>query len=311
MKVFARCRTIYDKNAGRIPYNRNIAIAIEGFHEMGFEIHFYDTVDEIYDLYEKGDVVLDGIDQVEYCLNKFGFQFPQMDYPECLEKYLGRKIWKDTINNINSHPELWGNFVKPVKEKRFTGKIINNSNDLIGCGSCYEDYEVFVSEPMDFVYEVRGTVYYDQLVDLRPYHGSWEYMNTIDTNVIKQAMIDWKTWEDRPNSCTLDWGVVKTKANVETEFNPVYKEENKDRNVSNYTWTFAKPICEKKNNYKDISRYTAEEDVYKTVLVEANFGCCYGPYSTNAINYAKMISAAISQVSGTEDECYFGSIIKP
>lgn len=36
-----------------------------------------------------------------------------------------------------------------------------------------------------------------------------------------------------------------------------------------------------------------------------------GPYSTNAINYAKMISAAISKVSGTEDECYFGPIIKP
>ena len=38
MKVYARCRTINDEHAGRIPYNRNIAIAIEGFHEIIFSI---------------------------------------------------------------------------------------------------------------------------------------------------------------------------------------------------------------------------------------------------------------------------------
>lgn len=297
MKVYARCRTIHDEHAGRIPYNRNIAIAIEGFHEMGFEIYFYDRVDEIYDLYELGDIVLDGIDQVDYCLNKFGLKFPQIEYPECLEKYLGRKIWKDTINNISTHPELWGNFVKPVKEKRFTGKIINGPKDLIGCGSCYEDYEVLVSEPVEFVYEVRGTVYYDQMVDLRPYHGDWEYMNKLDTNVIKQAMEDWKTWKDRPNSCTLDWGVIRIKDKIKTEFTPTYAPSS-IRNVG-------------KNNYKDITTFETEGYIYKTILIEANSGCCYGPYSTNAINYAKMISAAISKVSGTEDECYFGPIIKP
>lgn len=260
MKVYARCKTIYDEYAGKVPYNQNIAIAVEGFHEMGFEICFYDKVEEIYELYELGDIVLDGIYQVEYCLNKFGLHFPIIEYPDCLQKYLGRKIWKDTINNISTHSELWGNFVKPVKEKVFPGKIITNTKDLIGCGSCYEDYEVYVSEPVNFLYEVRGTVYYDQLVDLRPYKGHWEYMNKIDTATIQKAMIDLKAWKDRPNSCTLDWGVI---------------EQDKE---------------------------------YKTILIEANSGCCYGPYSTNAINYAKMISATISQISGVKDECYFGAI---
>ncbi len=257
MRVYARCKTIHDEHAGKVPYNRNIAIAIEGFHDMGFEIYFYDKVDEIYDLYEPGDIVLDGIDQVEYCLNKFGIHFPSIEYPECLQQYLGRKIWKDTINHINAHPELWGNFVKPVKEKAFTGKIINSTRDLIGCGNYNEDYDVYVSEPVNFVFEVRGMVYYDELVDLRPYRGSWEYMNKIDTAIIKQAMEDWKTWDDRPTACTLDWGVIKT------------------------------------------------DDAYKTILIEANAGCCFGPYSTNANNYAKMISASISKVCGTKDECYF------
>ena len=290
MRVYARCRTINDEHAGRLPYNRNIAIAIEGFHEMGFEIYFYNRVDEIYDLYELGDIVLDGIDQVDYCLSKFGLKFPQIEYPKCLEKYLGRKIWKDTINNISTHPELWGNFVKPIKEKRFTGKIIKEPKDLIGCGSCYENYEVWVSEPVDFVYEVRGTVYYDQLVDLRPYRGDWSYMNKLDTDIIKQAMKDWKTWEGRPTSCTLDWGVIRIKDYKEIEFKPTY-------NKANFLHGNTTKVIEK--NY-----------IYKTVLIEANSGCCFGPYSTNAINYAKMISASISNVSGTEDDCYFGPIIK-
>jgi len=276
MKVYARCRTIHDEHAGRIPYNRNIAIAIEGFHEMGFEIHFYDRVDEIYDIYEKGDIVLDGIQQVDYCLNKFGFKFPQIEYPECLEKYLGRKIWKDTTNSIANDEKKWsaGNFIKPLKEKAFTGKIISNLGDLIGCGSCYENYEVFVSEPLDIVYEVRGTVYYDQLVDLRPYRGNWEYMNKLDTSIIKQAMKDWIKWKDRPSSCTLDWGIIRVKKDSASEI------------------------------------VASEEYTYKTILIEANSGCCYGPYSTNAINYAKMISAAISKVSETNDECYYGPILE-
>lgn len=126
------------------------------------------------------------------------------------------------------------------------------------------------------------------MVDLRPYHGHWEYMNKLDTDVIKQAMEDWKTWEDRPNSCTLDWGVIRTNGLIDNKFIP------------NYT-----------NKYKEVNNFKTKGYIYKTILIEANSGCCFGPYSTNAINYAKMISAAISKVSGTPDECYFGQIIKP
>lgn len=263
MKVFARCTTIHDEYAGKIPYNRNIAIAIEGFHEMGFEIHFYDRVDEIYDLYELGDIVLDGIAQVEYCLQKFGLSFPSINYPDVLKPYLGRKIWTDKMNHIAQNSELWGNFVKPIKEKQFTGHIIQSSKDLIGCGSCYEDFDVLVSEPLDIVYEVRGLVYYDEMVDLRPYHGDWQSMNKLDTRKIQKAMEDWKTWKDRPMGCTLDWGVIRV--------------------VNN-----------------------SGHESFFTVLIEANDGLCFGPYSTNAIQYAKIISAAMSSICGTKDECYFG-----
>lgn len=209
MKVYYRTKKTTEPI--KIPYNYNISNALSGALELGLECIAYYSVNEIIDNYERGDIVLDGIDQVQYCLNKFSIKPQEFDYPEVLKPYLGRKIWKDTINHISSDESLWskGYFVKPIKEKAFTGKVISSIKDLIGCGSCYEDYEVFVSEPVDIVYECRGFVYYDELKDLRPYKGDYKCMKCMDTDLIEQAMNDWKKWESRPNSCSLDWGVIR------------------------------------------------------------------------------------------------------
>ena len=211
MKVFYRAKKIPGGNI--IPYSYNIYNALDGALQLGLECIPYFNVTEIIDQYSLGDITLDGIDQVQYCLDKFNIKPQEFNYPNILKPYLGRKIWKDTINHIASNEELWsaGNFVKPIKEKVFTGKTISSIRDLIGCGSCYEDYEVLVSEPLDIVYECRGFVYYDELKDLRPYKGDYKCMQYIDTNVIAKAMDDWKSWTERPNACSLDWGVAKIK----------------------------------------------------------------------------------------------------
>lgn len=224
MRVFYRTKTTPDGHI--IPYNYNIANALEGALECGLETRPYKIVSEIYDDYNLGDIVLDGIDQVQMCLKKFNIVPKETNYPEVLNKYMGRKVWKDTINNINTHPELWGNFVKPIKEKAFTGRVINSAKDLIGCGSCYENYEVLVSEPVDFIYECRGFVYYDELIDLRPYKGSPYMMNLIDTNVISNAMKDWKKWKERPNACSLDFGVISKTIGEKEELKTVLIEMN-------------------------------------------------------------------------------------
>lgn len=291
MKVFYRVKKTPEGNI--IPFNYNIANALDGALQLGLECIPYFRVDEIIEQYYLSDITLDGIDQVQYCLNKFGIEPQDFNYPDVLQPYLGRKIWKDTINSIASDESKWsaGNFVKPIKEKVFTGKVISSIKDLIGCGSCYEDYEVLVSEPLDVVYECRGFVYYDELKDLRPYKGDYKYMKYMDTDVIAQAMEDWKTWEDRPNACSLDFAVIRVKANVEKEFKPTYAPTN-IRNVG-------------RNNYKDISTFTTEEYVYKTILIEGNLPYSLGCYGYFSIDYIKLISAYISQVSGVEDELHF------
>lgn len=284
MKVFYRIKNTPDKQI--IPYNYNIANALEGALQLGLECIPYYSVSEIFDKYNRGDIVLDGIQQVHYCLSKFDISPGSFDYPDILKPYLGRKIWLDNINSIASNEEKWsaGNFVKPIKEKAFTGKIISSIQDLIGCGSCYENYDVLVSEPLDVVYECRGFVYYDELKDLRPYKGDYKYMKYMNTDVIAQAMEDWKKWDNRPNACSLDWGVVRTAGQVKSTFTPSY--------------------CGNKA-YNEAQTFYHDGIIYKTVLIEGNLPYALGCYGYYSIDYIKLISAYISQISGVKDELYF------
>jgi hypothetical protein len=279
MKVFYRTKKI--SNGQSIPYNVNIANALTGALALGLECIPYENVNNILNDYDIGDIVLDGIDQVQQCLDKFDIKPQEFNYPDVLKPYLGRKIWRDTINSIASDETKWsaGNFVKPIKEKVFTGKIISSIKDLIGCGSCYENYEVYVSEPLDFVYECRGFVYYDKLIDLRPYYGDYKYMKELDTELIECAMKDWITWKDRPNACSLDWGVVKGPHKI------IINKMDKNKQLVK------------------IDEYY--EDGYDTVFIEGNLPYSLGSYGLNYINYIKLINAYISQIFGIEDELHF------
>ena len=139
-----------------------------------------------------------------------------------LPKSTKGKIWNDKINHVNNHPELFPLFVKPVEDKKFTGIVVKEIKDLIGCGSCYDNADVICSEVVDFEFECRGFVYYDKMIDLRPYKGDWQNMNKIDTKIIDNAMKDFATWKDRPNSCSLDWGVTKDGRTLLIEMNSSY-----------------------------------------------------------------------------------------
>lgn len=219
MIAYFRCADIKDTNCGLVPYSYNIANSVLGFHQMGIECYKYKDLREIEDKFTREDVLLDGIDQVNYIFSKFGIVPEEYDYPVVLEPYLGRKVWKSTINRVNSSPELWGNFVKPIKDKVFMGRVINSPADLVGCGSWLEDYEVLISEPVEFIYEVRGFVYYDKMIDLRPYGSDWHNMSRIDTRLIERAMNDYVKWVDRPMACSMDWGATKDGRTLLVEVN--------------------------------------------------------------------------------------------
>ena len=221
---------IYAKTRANGEYHsHNIAHAVTGFREMGAEIVKYENIDEIYDLVTRDDIVLDYIDQCLTIFDKFGKRPHLDDYPEVLNKYLKRDIWKDTINSINSNPDKWGIFVKPVKDKAFTGKVVNGPADLVGCGSCYENYEVYCSKILNIKREWRGFYYYDKLIDLRPYNGDWEY--NYNPYVIKSAVAAFNTWKERPVACSLDFAVIKDAGGQE---HTIFLEANDAYALGNY-----------------------------------------------------------------------------
>ena len=174
-------------------------------------------------------IVLDFINQCLYIFSKFNV-VPQLEnYPDILKPYLGRNIWKDTINSINCNPDKWGIFVKPVKEKVFTGKVIQGPADLIGCGSQHENYEVLCSEALDIKREWRGFVRYDTLLDLRPYTGDWHY--NYDPAIVQSVLEAFQKWENRPAACSLDFAVVE---NPDGSQRTIFLEANDAYALGNY-----------------------------------------------------------------------------
>ena len=212
-----------------IPHNVNIANAMYGFRELGAEIIPYHKIDEIYDRVNREDIVLDYIDQCNSIFSKFGIEPSIPDYPKVMDKFLGRKIWKDTINSISRSEEKWsaGYFVKPVRNKVFTGKIISSISDLVGCGNYSEDYDVLVSEPLDICAEWRCFILYDEIVDVRPYGllldiGRKSYRYHYDFKVLDSMMEAFISWEKRPTACSLDICVIKDGQTLLVEINDAY-----------------------------------------------------------------------------------------
>ena len=223
-------KTRYDEAMGMdIPHNWNFANAMYGFREMGAEIIPYHEIGDILDEITKEDITLDYIDQCKTVFYKFGVTPKIPDYPDNLAAFLGRKVWKDTINSISSNEEKWsaGYFVKPVRDKAFTGKIISSIGDLVGCGNSTENYEVIVSEPLDILAEWRGFILYDELIDVRPYgllldQDRKSYRCHYDSDVIDEMMKCFVRWEDRPAACSMDICCTKDGRTLLVEMNDAF-----------------------------------------------------------------------------------------
>lgn len=230
MKIWLKTKFDNGMNM-EIPHSPNFAQAMYGFRELGAEIIPYHTINEIYNLVTKDDIVLDYIDQCNTILKKFGVTPNIPDYPEALSAFLGRRIWTDTINSIASDEKKWsaGWFVKPIKDKAFTGKVIKSIADLVGCGNHSDNYKVLCSEPLDIVSEWRGFILYDNLIDLRPYGlllnnhqntPTWNYQ--YDEKIVNSMMKAFRSWEDRPMACSMDICKTRDGRTLLVEFNDAY-----------------------------------------------------------------------------------------
>lgn len=202
--------------SNHIPRNYNIFNAYEGFLDMGAEVVHFCNPQELVDS-TKDDIVVGYVNTVRQRLYELGFSTPDIDYPVELTKYLGRKIWKSTINCISNSPNLWPVFVKSTEDKRITGKVISSIHDLVGCGESGCDAEVYCCEPIKFIAEWRLFLRYGEILDIRPYKGDWH--SHYDCSVIESCI---KDYTSAPKGCSVDFGVTADGRTLLIEVNDGY-----------------------------------------------------------------------------------------
>lgn len=178
---------------------------------------------------KKNDIVIDYIQQSKEVFKKFGMDSKELpDYPEVLQPFYGRKIWTDSIRSFGADDTKWnaGYFIKPKENKAFTGHVIHSLKDLQGCGYTTDDFEIYVSEPLDIAAEWRCFICRDKLLGIRPY-GQLNteepgYYHVYDPEVLKKLLAAYKTWQQRPAACSIDICVTKDGRTLVVEMNDAY-----------------------------------------------------------------------------------------
>ncbi|MEK3917290.1 ATP-grasp domain-containing protein [Paenibacillus sp. FSL H7-0331] len=196
--------------------NHNFYAAYDGFKQMGFEIRYFENIDEISDS-NKEDIVVSYVDDVRTTLTKYSIVAPEIDYPEELYSYLGRKIWKSKLSIIANNPDNWNVFIKPVEDKKFTGVVVKGTKDLVGCGTYGEDPEIFCSEVVNFVAEWRCFVRNGKVLDIRRYRGNWRFH--FDYKVVENVVLQYKS---APNGYAVDFGLTDKGETLLIEVNDGY-----------------------------------------------------------------------------------------
>jgi hypothetical protein len=180
----------------------NFYQAYEGFRKLGFHPIFFNT--ELPDTLTRYDVVVDYITGVKKSIAKLGIEPPiEIDYPEELNAYYGRKLWKSDVDHIANHPELFPVFIKPVTGKQFDGRLVKGFVDLIGCGEQSYSPDIWCSEPVKFITEWRVFVRYKKVVDARHYKGS--PFSQLDETTVKNCIND---FTNIPAGCSMDFGLT-------------------------------------------------------------------------------------------------------
>ena len=211
-------RAFIQNDSMGLPCNPNAFTAFTGLRAMGYECIFFQNYEGLIENgHSKEELIVGGIGIIKRRLQDFGINCTAINYPEELHNFLGRRIWRSTINEVANTPALWPVFVKSVEGKRLTGRIINGIHDLVGCGCCDDDYEVLCSKPVDFIAEWRVFVRYGKILDVRLYRGDWKVH--YDPSVIEDAI---KAYATAPHAYGIDFGVTSNGETLLVEVNEGY-----------------------------------------------------------------------------------------
>lgn len=210
MKVYIQCG-----NNG-LPYNMNTFSAMLGFQQMGIETVLFSDKQELSSV-EVSDIVVGGVGRVKQFLEERGIVVNDIDYPDSLSAYFGRKIWETESDTFLAENNSFPLFIKPKQGKLFTGFICNNESDIAGRFSPKESISVYCSEVKNIITEWRCFVRYGKILDIRRYKGELGKIYSLKTvRDMVQAYID------APAAYSLDIGLTENNETIIVEVNDGY-----------------------------------------------------------------------------------------
>lgn len=214
MKAYIQC------NKDLMPYNKNTYTAMDGFCQMGIETVLFHQKAQLKESRSE-DVIVGGVGTVKSHLAGLGIAVLDIDYPEELKKYLGRRVWKSNISDLLLNKLEFPVFVKPLEGKLFTGSVISSERDLIGKVTAGSSFFVYYSEVIPLEAEFRCYVRYQKILDIKRYKGKLNVF--YDYAVISSAISDYKSG---PAAYAIDFGVTKDNRTVLIEVNDGYSLGN-------------------------------------------------------------------------------------
>lgn len=197
-------------------FNINAFNANEGFLELSWETCKFQDVSEITDNSPEV-LIVGGIGSVRKRLEILGLSHKRqvIDYPDELEAYFGRRIWRATFQEIVQNEKNWNIFIKPRDEtKKFVGRVVREYKDLIGLVNPNETVNLWCSEVVNFITEWRCFVRYQKILDVRYYKGAWD--SRLDLRVVENAVANFK---NAPAAYGMDFGIDENGAMKLVEVN--------------------------------------------------------------------------------------------
>lgn len=168
------------------------------------------------------DFIAGDIDTMFTAMKQLDIDYKHNDYPECLNKYLHRKIWESSIRDIKT--ELFEKcfinpiFIKPKdKIKKFTGFIIKSIDDLATRDLGGDKTKIICSDQVSFISEYRCPVINGEIKDFCYYSGD---SNTKIDKTVVQEMI--KNFINSPKAYCIDVGVLSTGETALIEVNDAF-----------------------------------------------------------------------------------------
>lgn len=194
--------------------------ARRGFWTLGVETAPYYGFGDVEKIEDLGRTVgvAGYIGDVHSALKKLGKTIPpNVDYPDELTDFLGRRIWTGTLAEVRASTKPL--FVKPCEHKAFTGFVWNNDRESrMRIVTQHDDTPVFIADPVEFVAEYRSFVLYEKAIDCRRYKGDWSKAPNRDK--VEAGVRAMK--KTGPHAFCLDWGVTADGETVLVEMNEGY-----------------------------------------------------------------------------------------